>query len=586
MKRTAIFCLCCLAALGSVWATDDVNRDVTVERDYNPTIGQVRKKTLTPDKEDLKPEPLQVTYTTWSTPEEVKQEPNLQKAVEADVERAYPYKKGVAKLGFGFYLQALGEFYYPLLQGDTYLLDVDVKHRSNWSKITLEDGTKPRGMSNYTDVALNYEHQFTNVRLAMKADYAYTGYDYYGMSTEPVTPFYKDTVGNNSAFEFAAKLFSTNTKKSFQYHFGLEYLYFGRNFDISMHEFGFDADMSGAVGNGRLGGAVKVDVHSTLMPPSVSGHEPASSEPEPADGPETEGEAHTAHAHTATILTLNPYYSFGRDDWSVKIGANLFAHIAQGENPWPVSGSANISAHVGIVPELFYLYGGIGGDYSSNDYYSIVRENRYITPDLVVQPTYTPFNVDLGLKVRIMKGLLFDVNFNYDLILNQYYFVNHQHKVLNPVTNRMESDYYTNTFDVVYEPTTNHIAVGAGLHFDYVKGLDLSLNAQYNMWAVETVPYAWHKPAFEVGFKGTYHFLEKWQVGASYTFLAGRMAWVQDAPVAMNDLHDVNVWASYQALDWLNVFVEGKNLANIQSDTYYGYRSFGINAMAGVTFSF
>ena len=56
--------------------------------------------------------------------------------------------------------------------------------------------------------------------------------------------------------------------------------------------------------------------------------------------------------------------------------------------------------------------------------------------------------------------------------------------------------------------------------------------------------------------------------------------------MVMNDLHDVNVWASYQALDWLNVFVEGKNLANIQSDTYYGYRSFGINAMAGVTFSF
>lgn len=585
MKRTLIFCLFC-ALVGNVWATEEVSRDVTVERDYNPTIGQVRKQTLTPDKEELTPEPLEVKYTTWSKSEEVEQKPNLQKPITVDVDRFYPYKKGMAKVGFGFYLQALAEFYYPLLQGDTYLLDVDVKHHSNWSKITLEDGTKPRGMSHFTDVALNYEHQFTDMRLAMKADYAYTGYDYYGMSTEPVTPFYKDTVGNNSVFEFEAKLFSTNTKNSFQYHVGLDYLYLGRNFDISMHEFGFDADISGAVGNGRLGGAVKVDVHSTLMPPSVSGHEPASSVPGPVDGPETEGEAHTAHAHTATILTLNPYYSFGRDDWSVKIGANLFAHIAQGDNPWPVSGSANISAHVGIVPELFYLYGGIGGDYSSNDYYSMIRENRYITPNLEMKPTYTPFNVDLGLKVRIMKGLLFDVNFAYNLILNQYYYVNHVHEVLNPVTNLMEPDYYTNTFDVVYEPTTNHIAVGAGLHFDYVKGLDLSLNAQYNMWAVETVPYAWHKPAFEVGFKGTYHFLEKWQVGASYTFLAGRMAWVQDAPVAMNDLHDVNVWASYQALDWLNVFVEGKNLANIQSDTYYGYRSFGINAMAGVTFSF
>ena len=565
MKRTLIFCLFC-ALVSNVWATEEVSRDVTVERDYNPTIGQVRKQTLTPDKEELTPEPLEVKYTTWSKSEEVEQKPNLQKPITVDVDRFYPYKKGMAKVGFGFYLQALAEFYYPLLQGDTYLLDVDVKHHSNWSKITLEDGTKPRGMSHFTDVALNYEHQFTDMRLAMKADYAYTGYDYYGMSTEPVTPFYKDTVGNNSVFEFEAKLFSTNTKNSFQYHVGLDYLYLGRNFDISMHEFGFDADISGAVGNGRLGGAVKVDVHTTSMPEDTG--------------------STTAHAHTATILTLNPYYSFGRDDWSVKIGANLFAHIAQGENPWPVSGSANISAHVGIVPELFYLYGGIGGDYSSNDYYSMIRENRYITPNLEMKPTYTPFNVDLGLKVRIMKGLLFDVNFAYNLILNQYYYVNHVHEVLNPVTNLMEPDYYTNTFDVVYEPTTNHMAVGAGLHFDYVKGLDLSLNAQYNMWAVETVPYAWHKPAFEVGFKGTYHFLEKWQVGASYTFLAGRMAWVQDAPVAMNDLHDVNVWASYQALDWLNVFVEGKNLANIQSDTYYGYRSFGINAMAGVTFSF
>ena len=116
--------------------------------------------------------------------------------------------------------------------------------------------------------------------------------------------------------------------------------------------------------------------------------------------------------------------------------------------------------------------------------------------------------------------------------------------------------------------------------------MDLSVNANYNLWGVSQQAYAWQKPAWEIGFKGTYEFLEKWQVGASYQYLGGRMAQVADKSVAMNDLHDVNVWASYKALDWLSVFVEGKNLANIQSDVYYGYRSFGINAMAGVTFSF
>lgn len=584
MKRIFLTSIGLLSIVWAVFAADEVSRDVTVQRDYNPTIGQVSKPMLTPDKEDYKPEPPQVKYTTWSKTEEVNMPFNMLKSTDAEIARVYDYKKGVFKAGLGFYWQVLGEFYYPLLQGEKYLLDIDVKHHSNWSNIALEDGTKPRGMSHFTDVALAYEHQFRSSRLAMKADFAYTGYDYYGMSTEPITPLYKDTVGTNSAFEFTTRLFSTDTKKSFQYDLGIEYLYFARNFGISMHEAGLDLDMSGVVGNGRLGGEVKVDVHVTSGLAHAEEHA-ASGATEVTEG-EADAESSQAPAHTAAILTLTPYYELAGDDWGVKIGANLFAHIAAGDVKWPVSGSADISAHVGIVPELFYLYGGISGAYSSNDYYSIVRENKYITPNLEVEPTYSPFDVDLGLKIRIMRGLLFDVNASYRIILNQYYYVNHLHQTLNPSTQVMETDYYTNTFDVVYEPTTHNISVGAGLHFDYVKGLDLSVNANYNLWGVSQQAYAWQKPAWEIGFKGTYEFLEKWQVGASYQYLGGRMAQVADKSVAMNDLHDVNVWASYKALDWLSVFVEGKNLANIQSDVYYGYRSFGINAMAGVTFSF
>jgi hypothetical protein len=600
MKRIFVSISICALAM-AVWATGEVNRDVTVERDYNPVIEQAPKQTLTPQKENLKPDPLPVKYNQWTQPEQVQLEPNMQKPMGQELGRSYDYKKGMARVGFGFYLQTLGEFYYPLLQGKNYLLDFSALHRSNWSKISLPDGTKPRGMSNFTDIALNYEHQFTGVRLAMKAGYAYTGYDYYGMSTEPVTPLYKDTVGGNSVVEVAAKLFSTNTKSSLQYEFGLEYLYLGRNFDISMHEFGFEGDVSGAAGKGRAGVALKVDVHSTNMPASSVPSVPSVTEP--VEVPEgAEGPAH--HPHTATILTLTPYYAVHGDEWGVKIGANLFAHLAKDEEAghgeaeaqteaatgpkekWPVSGSANIEAHAAIVPQLFYLYGGIGGDYSSNDYYHIVRENKYITPNLSVKPTYTPLDLDLGLKVRIMKGLLLDASFNYQIRLNQYYYVNHVHQSVNPATQLLEDDYYTNTFDVVYEPTTHKISAGAALHFDYVSGLDITAHMQYNLWSVSEQAYAWHKPAWEVGVKGTYHFLEKWEVGASYTFLGGRMALVQNQAVAMNDVHDVNLWASYQALDWLTVFVEGKNLANIQSDTYYGYRSFGINAIAGATFRF
>ena len=55
MKRILIFCLFCSVVAGNVWAVNSSNREVTVERDYDPTLGVVKKHVLTPDKEEVKP---------------------------------------------------------------------------------------------------------------------------------------------------------------------------------------------------------------------------------------------------------------------------------------------------------------------------------------------------------------------------------------------------------------------------------------------------------------------------------------------------------------------------------------------------
>ena len=93
-------------------------------------------------------------------------------------------------------------------------------------------------------------------------------------------------------------------------------------------------------------------------------------------------------------------------------------------------------------------------------------------------------------------------------------------------------------------------------------------------------------------FDAKYRFLKKWQVGLQYGFMGGRYALVfsPDAvsgeAVKMQDVHDINVSVSYDALDWLTVFAEGDNLANIKADTYYGYTTFGINGKIGVSMYF
>ncbi|MBR3872454.1 MAG: hypothetical protein IKJ22_07000 [Paludibacteraceae bacterium] len=561
MKKITIIAL----ILGSIFTAysqetqKEVSRDLTVEREYDPTVVNAKKISPTPQKEVVEVKQPEITYTTWSKVEKTDKKTAVQDPTEFQTERSYDTKKGMFKAGLGFYWQTLGEFYYPLVEKENHLLDISAKHHSSWGKITLEDGTKPRAMDHLTDIAMNYETSFKKAKLETGVSYKYNGYDYYGMSTI-LDDVYKNAVGSNSDVDFNLKLYSTNHKSKFHYQVHAGYKYFDRNYDISAHMIKAGVELAGKLSKGELGAEIDADVDVLNM----------------------NDRAEDSHPHTAGILKFNPFYKIHGEDWAVNIGGNLFVDMNK-EAKRPVTGSANISAHVGIVPDLFYLYGGIGGNYKPNYYYEILRENQYITPDLEVSPTYTPFDLNLGLRIRIMEGLLFNVGFDYSIILDQYFYVNH---VVNDSETISTPIGYTNTFDVVTESTTHMVDVNAGLYFDYVKGLNLGVTAGYNYWGVKENAYAWQKPSWKVEFMGTYRFLEKWEVGLSYKMLADRKALVMNEVVKMNDIHDVDVWASYKALDWLTVFIKGKNLANQKSDTYYGYRNFGINGLAGVTMLF
>jgi outer membrane receptor protein involved in Fe transport len=89
-----------------------------------------------------------------------------------------------------------------------------------------------------------------------------------------------------------------------------------------------------------------------------------------------------------------------------------------------------------------------------------------------------------------------------------------------------------------------------------------------------------------VNFDANYTIKKKWRIGLSYNFLGGRYALIDGQAVKMKNVHDLNIYFSYQVLDFLEIFANGKNLANVKADTYYGYTSMGINGMIGATFRF
>lgn len=536
----------------AVMAQDDaITRNVTVERNYNPSTVNATKISPVPTKEDLSVEQPEVSYSLWSSSEDVTIKNDIAKADEYTPESVTDSKKGVAKVGLGFYWQTLGEFYYPLINSDKYLLDINLMHKSNWGHVKIADGTSPRAAVHNTKLNLNFESQFSTSRLFTGVDVSYNGFDYYGLSDLPKEKdIMKDTVGTYTTVDFEIGMASTNPYSTFEYDFKVGYEFLGRNFDLMQNALFAEALLAGEVGEGRLGANIALDVD--MLNRKV--------------GDEKEFEA-------KVLLTLNPFYTFVRERWNLTLGAKMFA-LASPDKKRPVTGCADIKGTFALVPELFYLNAGIGGYFDINAYADVIKMNNYITPNLIVEPTYSPLDVNVGIKTNVMKGLMFEASARYALILDQFYFIN-----------REQDGSMTNTFDVVYD-NTHRVTAELGLYFTYVKNLDISLKGRYNFWGVTSIERAWQRPAWEINFDAKYTIKEKWRIGLTYNFLGGRYALVGGDAIYMNDVHDLGVTFSYQVLDFLEVFAEGKNLINIKSDLYYGYRSMGINGLAGVTFRF
>lgn len=573
-----------LANTSLSFSQSNVSRDVTLEREYNPTAIDAKKINTVPKTEEYTIDKKDITYTISSSPATVDKSFNPLATDTYKDTQLGEIKNGVFRAGIGSHWQLLGDFYYPLLQGDTYLLDLNVSHQSAWGKLKIEDNEPTRAMFATTRAGFTFENQFRNSRLVSGIHFLHKGFDYYGKSNIDTSLWVGDTqreivkikadsllesgIGSFTKAGTNFRLFSTNQQSSFQHNSNLSYQYFASHIAVEEHNFYVGTNLSGSLETGRIGVSVDVDNYFYKKPLELSANYAIKE---------------TDFGNTS-VIKLTPYYVFVGKNWDISMGASLFAII--GATQRPVSGAANIVGKAALVPDLFYLYGGIVGDIKHNSYSSILTENNYVSPDVSLQDTYTPLNIYTGLKLKVMDGLLFDGYLGYKIIRDQYFFINRTVNYVAPMPIGTPASAYANTFDVVTEKNASLLSVDLSLTFDKIDGLDVSVNSRYNKWNVSQNAFAWHKPTWEIGLQASYQIDTKWKAGIAYNYMGGRNALVDTEVVAMNNIHDVNATVSYKVFDWLHVFGSLRNAINANYDTYYGYKAFGINGMVGASVTF
>jgi hypothetical protein len=577
MKQITLFIavlFCCAISLTATNTAVDssviMNRNVTIEKEYNPIIQDAGRINSMPSIQAPDVKKAEVSYTNFSFPMQAGYEISTMPWAMLNSIKKHDEKDGYARIGFGNYWSTLGDFAYPFIKTKTDRLDLKINHY----------GIFDVKMHHNTQAALSYNHSFKRTALSVGGKFGYEGFNYYGVPKldDATSYYYNKTLslsetGNNiiaanneiTTWDAYLGFKSLPTIKGIRFSLNSNYGYFKSTQGLTEHSINTFFNYSGEADGNRVG--VDINLQNMFYVAGI-------------------GLTDNTIPNTYSVLQLNPYFNYLKGIWDIRVGVKANVSFLHGK---PFSPSPDITIQSEIIKKVFYLYGGIIGAYEVNNLRNTTAVNRYIDPSLRIDDTYTPYNAFFGIKLKPGYNLLFDAYVDYRQIDNQYFFVNKLYE--KELTNEKVQ---SNIFDVLYYDT-QLFSVGLNGSYHLHDRVAVLFKGKYNNWKVNdknvaTTDVAWHMPKWEFNLGAEVKATKNLSLSLTSYVAADRFA--QDATgvaTPIKSIVDINLAGNYTFNSWLSAFLKINNLsgwAPTQYEFYNGYQVNGFNVLAGAIFSF
>jgi hypothetical protein len=582
-----IFLLLSLCISGVMAQEEEIDRNITIEREFQPVVKDAGKITSLPEILQLGTVKERVDYS------EIYQPLPFDKSIlplspeELTLQQKASQMGAYLRLGMGNYWNTLGDFAMPLLKHEKNRLDLLLKHTGTF-------GYKKHSMSQGT---LKFNHFFKRYDLYAGMNFSHEYFNYYGNEFDGVgdlielapwaglytgpTPVYKEqaleritrTPQDVSLYNLAfgpqtdmlwrynahAGIRSLPNARGHKYSGEINYDLFHSNNGLQEHIFKSRYGFSNPLGANRF----EMDFELTNMFYRQN------------DAPAINFWNYYA------VFSMNPYYMIEKTDWYLKAGVKAAFSFIHGRpfNPMP-----DVSAEWKILPKYLSVYGGITGSFTPSTLSSIYAENPYVYSDLRVKDQYVPVNPYFGFKLKPLHNLLLDAFVDYRFIDDQYFFVNKAYS-----SAQMSGDsatLYTNRFNAVYSDV-DLFRLGVRMNYNYKNIVNVQMKGVYNDWKVATERFAWMKPAIEADLSVDVRVNNKLTVAANLFYEGKRYAKLGETLIVeMQPKIDINLGASYSFNRTFSVFAKVNNLLNSKYEQYYGYEVQGINFLIGGAISF
>lgn len=594
--------LCVVALLGSATAAgaqEDVtkeknlNREMTLEREYDPSVQDASKVNTLPVVKEPEVRKIPIDYANYTVAADPDKEISLLPSGNIMTRMDYNKRRGYFNLGAGTYLNINGDLGYHILSTEKDKLNIWYSHRSTNGKVKyIDTDTKVKAKVNDNLGGLNYQHTFDKLLLNLGVKYGYSGFNYYGRPFNPISSMPEenwiddaDRTKNQVNQTIMAK-FGVESKEDAPvgYLLDLQYINFS-------HKYGLDATKDGPTehtmevafdlnagfnGNQRIGLGGNAVYFNYSLPSGMKW------EGEPLSGVAHAEDYYYSFENHAEA-TLSPYYKVEGDNWNIKLGANVM--FVTGDNS-KFMASPNVTADVEVADKTV-LYLQALGKLNSNSMYETAMINRYINPNRELLPSRNWVDAMLGIKSGVAPGFWFDVFGGYKKTSDDVFFV--------PSAYMLQPGYFSSVSRAL-QMDADQLFVGVNLKYSYQQLLDLNLKGVYNHWKIEAPDsyasygdelVAFGKPEMEITAGITARPVQNLSVALDYYLATGRYTLNElYKKTKMNNINELNLTGTYTFNETFGVYAKLNNILCQKYEVLYGYPLQSFSAMLGVNINF
>ncbi|MBR5843889.1 MAG: TonB-dependent receptor [Bacteroidaceae bacterium] len=563
MKRYTLIFATMLAIVLQAYGNDTLQREVTIVRNFTPTVSDADKiNTLPPITTPLF-ERDDVTYAfdafsagVVSVPSKIDM-PSL-----AYVQDSVTRYNGYANFDMGMYMAMAANAGYRILDTKSDKLGVAAQFTSLNGDIPI--GSHVMLLSDKThqtfyDVraGLHYAHVFSNnITMALNASYRYAHFNYYGVMGEGNSPTQQVNscmvelrVDNSEAQQYdyekwhvlaGYKLYDNSTALYTQAPSREHDAYIDLSYQYMLDDhWSVGGDMKGEYlqYNGLLG-VPYPDAESTLLPHEIL----------------------TEHIF---MMRLLPYATWNKGRASLRAGLKMDISVGDG-NVFCVAPDVRFNWE---FIHNYYLFANIGGGKQLNRWNDVSQYCLYFDPSQQIASSYSPLDALLGVRMHIIPELYVTLYGGYEVADRALF---------------QQVDGFSQT--VVWDAIDAQcFKAGLALDARITEYVTLTADAAYRHWSHNGKAITYNRPRWEANVAAVVHPLKQLDVKVDYNMQLERDYGVYGK---LADVHNLQLSATYRVFDWLSVSLHGNNLLNRRHDYYFGLPAPGIQVMGGVAVKF